>query len=243
MDRGGEGTPGLMEPIEGTRQALEALQTEGVRVEADLRLMSEQARRIVPDLVGLSLADLVGGLSFTLVATDSAISTLDAMQYLDGGPCIEAVHEDHRTTTDNRDLLAEERWLLFARASAVAGVASTLTLPVLEDRRVVGSVNLYASRSDAFQGRHDELANALGASALGAVTNADLSFSTRLESQRAVAAIDEQDTLNIALGIIAARQQVDMATAEERLRDAAARAGASVIETARALRDAFDRGD
>ena len=231
-----------MEPIEATRQALEALQSEGIRVETDLRLMSAQAQRIVPDLVGLSLADLEGGLSFTLVSTDSAISTLDAIQYLDGGPCVEAVHEEHRTTT-NDDLLAEERWLLFARTSAAAGVASTLTLPLVEDRRVVGSVNLYASRPDAFQGRHDELANALGASALGAVTNADLSFTTRLESQRAASAIEEQDTFNIALGIIAARQRVDMATAEERLRDAAARAGVPVIDAARALRDAFGRGD
>ena len=180
-----------MEPIEATRQALEALQTEGIRVETDLRLMSAQAQRIVPDLVGLSLADLEGGLSFTLVSTDSAISALDAIQYLDGGPCVEAVHEEHRTTTDI-DLLAEDRWLLFARASAVAGVASTLTLPVVDDRRVVGSVNLYASRPDAFQGHHDELANALGASALGAVTNADLSFSTRLESQKAASVIQEQ---------------------------------------------------
>lgn len=237
-----EGTAGQMEPIEATRQALDALRGEGIRVETDLRLMSAQAQRIVPDLVGLSLADLEGGLSFTLVSTSPAIATLDAIQYLDGGPCVEAVHEE-RSTLINVDPLAEDRWLLFARTSAVAGVASTLTLPVVEDRRVVGSVNLYASRPDAFRGRHDELANALGASALGAVTNADLSFSTRLESQRAAAAIEEQDTFNIALGIIAARQRVDMATAEERLRDAAARAGVPVIEAARALRDAFGRGD
>jgi hypothetical protein len=56
---------------------------------------------------------------------------------------------------------------MFAHAGAAQGVASTLTLPILENREVVGSVDLHASDPHAFEGHHDELANALGASALG----------------------------------------------------------------------------
>ena len=232
-----------MEPIDATRRALDALQPEGIGVEADLRRMAEAAEQIVPELVGMSLADLQGGLSFTLVATDSDVATLDAMQYLDGGPCVTGAHEAQTVGVNSGDLLTEERWLMFARATGVAGVASTLTLPLLDSDRIVGSVNLYASVADAFDGHHDELANALGGSAAGAVRNADLSFDTRLESEKAVTRIEDQNTINIALGIIAARQQVDMATAAERLREAAARAGVPVVVAARTLRDAFDRSD
>jgi len=229
-----------MEPVEGTRRALETLKDEGLGVEADLRMMAGEAQRIVPEAVGLSLSDLQGGLTFTLVATDSQIGSLDAIQYLDGGPCVHGAHEAERVTAESAALIAEDKWLMFARASAAAGIASTLTLPIVEQRRVVGSVNLYASTADAFEGHHDDLANALGASALGAVTNADLSFSTRLEAQKAAEVLVEQEAVNIALGIIAARHQVDMASAEERLRQAAARAGVPVVEVARALRDAFE---
>jgi len=228
-----------MEPIEGTRRALEALRMDGPGVEADLRLMATEAQRIVPDVVGLSVADLRGGLTFTLVATDSAIASMDAIQYLDGGPCVDGAHGGDATVVDNADLIAEDRWLMFARATAAAGIASTLTLPLVDGGSIVGSVNLYASAPGAFDRHHDELANALGASALGAVTNADLSFSTRLDAERAGEVLAEQDAVNIALGIIAARHEIDMALAEERLRQAAARAGVPVVEVARALRDAF----
>lgn len=231
-----------MEPIEGTRRALQALRSDEPGVEADLRLMAAEAQRIVPDVVGLSVADLRGGLTFTLVATDTAVATMDAIQYLDGGPCVEGAHDAATTDIDSAELVEEDRWLMFARTTAAAGIATTLTLPLMDLGSVVGTINLYASTPGAFNGSHDELANALGASALGAVTNADLSFSTRLDAERAGEVLAEQDAVNIALGIIAARHEVDMALAEERLRQAAVRAGVSVVDVAKALRDAFERG-
>jgi GAF domain-containing protein len=230
-----------MEPIAESHEALHALRAEGVRLEADLRMMAREAQRIVPECVGLSLADLRGGLTFTLASTDDTVATLDAVQYLDGGPCVDAVHQERVEQVNPSDLTSEKRWSMFAHASAAHGVASTLTLPILEDGTVVGSINMYASTTDAFDGRHDELANALGASALGAVTNADLSFSTRLDSQRAPDRLADSDDVNIAIGIIAARHGVDVGTASERLRLAAVRAGISEAQAARAVRYALDQ--
>jgi len=232
--------PFKMEPIDESREALHALHAEGVRLEADLRMMAREAQRIVPDCVGLSLADLQGGLTFTLVATYLDIAALDAIQYLDGGPCVDSVHQERIEHATPTDLTSEKRWSMFAEMSAAHGVASTLTLPILDGETVVGSVNLYASTADAFDGHHDDLANALGASALGAVTNADLSFSTRFDSQRAPAHLADSDDVNIAIGIIAARHGVDVGTAGERLRLAAARAGISDAQAARAVRFSLD---
>jgi hypothetical protein len=43
---------------------------------------------------------------------------------------------------------------------------------------VYGGINLYGSTPSAFHGRHDELAALYGGRAGGAVTKADLSFTT-----------------------------------------------------------------
>ena len=133
------------------------------------------------------------------------MAEIDAMQYLDGGPCVQTVHDGTQREETITDLLDEERWALFARASAAAGVASTLSLPVMEQGRVVGGINLYASSSDAFSGHSVDLATALGASAVEAVTNADLAFDSRRRAEQAPARLRVQQALDVATGILAAR--------------------------------------
>jgi GAF domain-containing protein len=226
-----------VEPIPETRQVLEELVAEGdVAVAAVLLRMGRHAVEIVPECVGLSLALLEEELSFTLVASHEEIAALDAVQYLDGGPCVEAAHEGAVLQVDADDIEDEDRWQLYARASAAAGVASSLTLPIRRDDRVVGTINLYASTPDAFVGRRDELAAALGGSAEDAVANADLSFSTRLAAAATPERMADQKDVDIALGLIAESQGVDIPLAQERLRLAAARAGITEGQAARAVR-------
>jgi hypothetical protein len=76
----------------------------------------------------------------------------------------------------------------------------------------------------------------LDASAENAVTNADLSFSTRLEAAHAPQRLADLDDIDIALGMIAASQEVTITSARERLRESAARAGITEGQAARAVR-------
>ena len=76
----------------------------------------------------------------------------------------------------------------------------------------------------------------LAASAEHAVTNADLSFSTRLAAAEGPTVLADQDDVDIALGIIAESQGIDLVTAQERLRAWAARAGITEGQAARAVR-------
>src|SRR4051794_3018224 len=198
--------------------------------------MGRQAQDIVPECVGLSLALFEDGLTFTLAASAEDIAGLDAVQYLDGGPCVAAAHDDETVEANTGDLIDEHRWLLYARASAAAGVAGSLTLPIVRGEQVTGSVNLYASTENAFAGHHQELAAALGASAVHAILNADLSFSTRLAAAEAPKRVVEQNEIDRVLGIIAASRHVDIPAARERLRQAAARAGITEGQAARAIR-------
>jgi GAF domain-containing protein len=200
-----------------------------------LAAMSSSATRIVPDCVGLSLCLYAEDLTFTLVASNLVLAELDAMQYLEGGPCVDAVEENRSRAESVRDMLDEDRWQLFAQASAAAGVASTLSLPVLAEGRVMGGINLYAWSAAAFVGHHQELADALGASAVGAVTNADLGFHSRERAALAPGQLRDQQLIEVAVGILAAREHLEIEAARSHLSDAAARAGITVPQAARVV--------
>src|SRR3954447_15950930 len=107
--------------------------------------MARRVRGVVPELVGLSLGVIEDGLTLTLVASVEQLAALDAVQYLDGGPCVAAVDRAEPLDVNVGDLLDEQRWQLYARTSAAVGVASSLSLPVMDGDRVLGGVNLYAS--------------------------------------------------------------------------------------------------
>lgn len=225
-----------VEPIPETLEALKELTKYGdTEVATELHTMGIRVQKLVPEIVGLSLTLLDDGLTFTLVSSDEHIAGLDAVQYLDGGPCIAAVQEQRAIAWKESDPLDENQWQVFARSVAAAGIASTLSLPIMPNERVVGSVNLYASTQDAFAGHHEELARLCGAWAPGVVSNADLSFDTRAAAAEAPERLRGQDTVDQALGIISTAQHIDITSAVDRLRVAAARAGISETQAAAAI--------
>jgi len=191
----------------------------------------------VPGLVGFSLTVVEQGITLTYLTTAFPLAGLDALQYLDGGPCEEAVDTGSIVESDSEALMDEGRWSLFARGSESCGVGSTLSLPILEGDRVVGGVNIYGTSADTFVGRHEELAALFGAWAPGAVTNADLSFSSRLEAAQAVGRLDDLGVVDLAVGLLAAAHGVSPAEARGRLHHAAARAGVAVVEVAQLVVD------
>jgi GAF domain-containing protein len=163
------------------------------------------------------------------------LATIDAVQYLDGGPCVDAAATGAEVHAVMDDPLDEERWRMFSRAGAVEGVASSLSLPIYRDDAVVGGVNLYASTDGAFEGSQEALAALLGASAAEAVSNADLSFSTRLEAAAAPERMRERIHIDTAVGLIAAQRRISVEEAHDHLVQAAARAGVPEVVVARVV--------
>jgi GAF domain-containing protein len=226
-----------VEPTPETSEALRELARRGdISLGVELHAMASRIRALVPEVIGVSLSVVADGITLTLVASLDELAALDAVQYLDGGPCVAAVDRSVVLDVNVGDLLDEDRWLFYARASAAAGVGSSLSMPIMSDDHVVGGVNIYASTRDAFTGRHEALAEAVGSDAEYAVTNADLSFATRKSAEDAPGRVRESDDVNIALGIISAAHGVAIPIARERLRDAAARAGITEAQAAQALR-------
>jgi GAF domain-containing protein len=231
-----------VEPIPESIEVAEALESFlGQRgLIGDLRSVAARVARVVPDCIGLSLAWTEHDVTFTLQASEEEILVFDALQYLTGGPCVDSVVEERVVAADHDDLMSEDGWHLFARTTAARGVMSTLTLPLTEHGEVVGSVNLYGGSTRAFEGHHDELAMILGASAPDAVRNADLSFSTRQKALDSPAALRHERRVDVAVGILAARFDLDLGTARSRLVDAAERAGVPAHLLAELLIDTSD---
>jgi GAF domain-containing protein len=220
-----------------TREALaEFVTLDDPDVDELLADLGRRAQAIVPDLVGLSLGLAHEGLTFTLLASSKGVASIDAAQYADGGPCVE-VTEGRMDSAEIEvtDPMDEEQWRLFSLVSAASGVASSLSLPIYRDNALVGGANLYASTANAFTGRHEQLADALGARAAEAVTNADLSFSTRLDAAAAPQQMRDRIEIETATGLLAARSGKDLEVAQQLLREAAVRAGVPLALVARVL--------
>ena len=226
-----------MEPIRQTLEAIDELDPvldDGSLLD-HLHRMAERARAVVPALVGISIASHDHGVTFTMVATDEEIAALDGVQYLAHGPCLEAFDTGQGLSVTEQDLMDERRWQAFAVATSAAGIRSTLTYPVLQRGEVVGTVNLYGATDDAFDGKHEELAAALGTWAPGAVANADLTFSTRAVAEEAPGVLRNEALVDTAAGIVAADQGLTVEDAYERLRDASRRAGIPLAKIARTI--------
>jgi len=226
-----------MEFIPETLEALGELEpfADDAAVRETLERSAKLAQGIAPDLAGISVASRAHGLTFTLVATDDEIASLDGVQYLTSGPCVEAGEAGRGLSTTSDDLLSEPRWRALGQASAAAGIRSTLTLPVVTGDEVTGTVNLYGRSETTFDGKHRLLAAVFRAWAPGAVANADLSFSTRRLAEQAPEQLRDDALLDTATGMLAAAEHVPTDAARQRLVDAAARAGIPVTTLAQAV--------
>lgn len=196
-----------------------------------LRELGRELVARVPAAVGLSISLIEHEVTFTVASSAPQVLVLDAVQYVDDGPCLAAMRDD--TVLSWADDDAEERWRVFSSASAAAGVRSTLSLPIVRDGAVIGGFNLYAASTDAFDGRHDEIAELLGAWADGATTNADLSFSTRDRARMAPQELRDQTRLALAAALLARAVPCDQDVALDRLRQASYQAAtplASVVD-------------
>lgn len=213
-----------MELLPQSREALDEYVTLSVDdVEGLLRVIEGWAVRTVPECVALSVTLLDEDLTFTLVDdVDSRVnrSSREARHRADESP--QATYA-----------LDEREWAEMARERAFDGIASTVSLPVVEQGRAVLTIDLYASTAHAFAGRIDGLVSALGAWQAGAVTNADLGFDTLRRAEEAPERLREQRMVDVAVGLLAARTAVTTPEACEALSRAAQEAGVTEVQAAR----------
>lgn len=194
-----------------------------------LQEVGTSVRELVPECVGMSVSLRDHGVTLTLVATDRRVAGMDAVQYVDGGPCTDALRDEAVVDARHPKTL-EDRWTLFSLATTHNGIEATLSLPVPWEGAGVLGFNLYASKAEAFDECHDALAELLGAWAEGAVVDADLSFKSERLARRAPQILQESTDVAIVSVMLAQARDMEVEEAEKRLREAAVRANISLAE-------------
>jgi GAF domain-containing protein len=226
-----------MEAIPEVREAagrLAAVADETLDLVQRLEAVSALALSLLPSCVGVSLTVLVDGDPFTVTATPADVAVLDAVQYLAGGPCVQAAATAEPLVLD--DVLDEPRWQLYSQAAAADGVRSSMSLPIHRAGDTpAAALNLYASDPHAFRGVRAQVAELFGAHVGELVENADLSFMTRDFARELPQRLDEHEQLDQAVRVLMALRDDDAAGARERIRFAAARAGISPVEVAKII--------
>lgn len=223
-----------MEPIPEVRAAasrLSALADETMDLMSGLQAVSALAVALLPSCVGVSLTVVVDGDPFTVTATSVQPTVLDAMQYLDDGPCVAPAATDRVERVD--DVLDEDRWQLYAEAAAAVGVRSSLSMPLRgADGVPFGALNLYAGEPHAFHGKEEQIAQLFGVHVNDMVRNADLSFMTRDFARQLPQRLEDHQRVNEAIGVLAERRGWSPQEARARMEFAAGRAGAPISSIA-----------
>ncbi|MFS0699934.1 ANTAR domain-containing protein [Cellulomonas sp. 179-A 4D5 NHS] len=223
-----------MDPIPETARLLASLDAgRQDHLAATLRRMAQDAARVVPSLVGLSLTLGEHGLTLTLVASEDVAHALDGVRDLFGGPYGASVLDGREDAVP--DPLSEERWAEHAQAASSNGVRSTLSFALDGELGLTGALTLYAADPGAFAERQDAVRRVLGLPGGPGVTNGDVPFRSLADARDAVERLADHDLVERAVGFVAASRRVGIDEARMLLRAAALRAGVEVVLLARTI--------
>jgi GAF domain-containing protein len=214
-----------------TRMSGLLLSTETVNTV--LTLITSLAREVVPGTVGagVTLVDSAGG-RVSAAATDAVTEHADELQYRMGvGPCLTAW--DRRVVVRVDDVTRDDRWPEWGAAvSAEDGVRAVLSAPLLAGGEALGALKVYARAVDAYGEREEILLTMFAAQAAVLVANVRSHEDARRLSDELRDAMRGRDVINMAKGIVMAREHVDEEAAFATLADLARDQRQTVRETA-----------
>jgi len=150
-------------------------------------------------------------------ATPQFVRDIDALQYavLNEGPCVTCIRS--RRPTVSGSIGGDDRWPHFGGHVARMGVHSVLALPLMIADRVIGAINAYAYRRDAFAEHAVQLGAQFAGAAAVSVYNAQLLASAQERTDRLQRAMKSRAVIDQAIGIVRSRSGGSAEEAFERL--------------------------
>jgi GAF domain-containing protein len=178
-----------------------------------LELITSLVREAVPDTdgAGVTLLDEHGD-RVTAAATDPVVSHADGLQYtLDEGPCLTAW--TRRTVVRVDDLTRDDRWPRWTPAATATGMRAVLSAPLVAGDEAFGAIKVYARRPGAFGDRSGHLLTMFAAHAAVLLANVRCYEDAKRVSDHLRDSMHARDVLNLAKGVLMAREGVDERTA------------------------------
>jgi GAF domain-containing protein len=204
-------------------QGLSAMVAAGRSLDLVLNNVAEFAALSIPGAgdtgVGVSLVkatDTSMGVQ-AWAATTALGREIDILQYelLNEGPCITSMQT--RRAVVSGSLGADKRWPRFGGRVARLGVGSALSLPLLIDDQVVGSINVYARGKDVFGEHAVRLGSAFAQSAAVSLYHTQLLVAAKEQTERLERALVSRKMIDQAIGIVRSRAGVTEEDAFDRL--------------------------
>jgi GAF domain-containing protein len=201
-----------------------------------LTRMTELTQRAVPsaELVGITM--LVEGRQRTAVFTDEDAPEIDQAQYASGdGPCLSAFEESRITEIEDTTVAGD--WPEFRRAAADHGIRSTISFPLIVDKRSVGAMNLYSRRPHGFDQEASRVGEQFAAQAAVVLANTQAYWDAHELNQRLTDAMQHRAGIEQAKGILMAAQGVSEDDAFDMLVRASQRENVKLRDIARRIVD------
>jgi GAF domain-containing protein len=177
-------------------------------VEQTLNRVSDLTVVAVPaaDLVGITM--IVEGRQRTAIFTDETAPEVDQAQYDSGeGPCLCAFEEQRITTIESTHEPGD--WPAFRATAAAHGIGSTLSFPLVVDKRSVGAMNLYAYAERAFGEVDRSQGELFAAQASIVLANAQAYWDAHQMSVGLSEAMQYRAVIEQAKGILMGAQRID----------------------------------
>jgi GAF domain-containing protein len=208
--------------------ALTALSERSLK--ADLERLARLACRLVTDCSGASVSMTVDGSPSTVAVTDHIALQLDMVQYdhLEG-PCIAALGGD---AVRIGFVPKDERFPHFAVGAADRRVLSVLSTPAIDHGDVVGSLNIYSRRADAFTAADQDVALVISSEIAHALVRSTVLAKARDIRDRLQEDFDRDIVISRAEGVVMAVYDCSAAQASDLIRRAAADNAENLVATA-----------
>lgn len=173
--------------------------------------VTQTACELIPGAESVGVLLIGRGGKFESVAGTSELPhTLDEIQMqFSEGPCVEAALNELVVRTD--DFRTEDRWPLYAAAAVDHGVLSGLSIKLYTADRTAGALNMFSSKTHAFDAEDEVIGTVLAAHAAAAI------LASR-QGEQLQSAMATRDRIGQAKGIIMERYGVDEVRAFEMLK-------------------------
>ena len=169
-----------------------------------LSKLVELAKQVITAADEVSLTLVRRGRAETAAYTGILAMHADERQYgLDSGPCLDAGRGGEIFYI--RDMPTEDRWPAYAPLAASIGVMSSLSVPLPIQEDLIGALNVYSRRPEAFGEDDIRAGQAFAAYAAVAVANADSFASTAEMAENLRTAMVSRATIEQAKGILMAQ--------------------------------------
>lgn len=223
---------GLPEEFRDRLRSVSKLLVTQRTLPAKLEVIVALAERTVPGCDAAGIVLLVNGEPATAAVSDRLALEIDLVQYQTGeGPCLAAVSTGKVVRIEV--LQTDSRFTRFAPGALDREIGSTLSIPLLVGDVVVGALNMYARRANAFGAASEEAAGPLADYAAESIGSSPVYASAVDMVDAIMEAMEDQAVVNQAVGVLIAREGQTSAQAFSRLQELASASGETLGTVAR----------